>query len=250
MGRNAVRSVAAVLAAVSLVVAVTPGCIIKLGKGTGPDETEGAGGSGTTSNEGGATGEAGAGGSSLEEEIQMGEEAYAQLPPEELALASARAGHYTCALSGAIDSAVQLEGLDPATLDEEAILALLEQYAPGALEQAEAWLEGVDPSTLAYTVIPKPECEADYGCKYSSPCQQGHIPSVKHRCFVDDCGKAKCRTCPDIVNTLLQNIMIKAWCSYVCVETGISPPKVVAVGAGGVSALKNIFLGPICASYP
>ena len=63
-------------------------------------------------------------------------------------------------------------------------------------------------------------------------------------------GKAGCGTCPDIVNKLLQNVAIKAWCSYVCVETGTSPAKVVAVGAGGISALKNIFFGPVCISYP
>lgn len=63
-------------------------------------------------------------------------------------------------------------------------------------------------------------------------------------------GATGCGTCPDIVNKLLQNVAIKAWCSYVCVETGTSPAKVVAVGAGGISALKNIFFGPVCISYP
>ncbi|WP_437981243.1 hypothetical protein [Sorangium sp. So ce117] len=58
------------------------------------------------------------------------------------------------------------------------------------------------------------------------------------------------RTCPDFVNELLQNIMIRAWCSYVCVKTGTSPPEVVAVGAGAISALRNIYFGPVCVPYP
>jgi hypothetical protein len=199
-------------------------------------------------NGGSATGDGGAGAGTLEE-IKMGEEAYALLAAEERALASASAERYTCALSDAVESAFQREGIDPATLDEEALLALLARYAPGALEQADARLEGADPSPMEYKVIPKPECE-EQGCAYSPVCQQNYIPSVKHRCFVDNCGKSGCGGCPDIVNKLLQNVVIKTWCSYVCVESGTSPPKVVAVGAGGVSALKNIFFGPICVSYP
>jgi hypothetical protein len=207
-----------------------------------------AGGISAAGSDGGATADRGAGGSTLEE-IQMGEEAYAQLPPEELAVASARADHYTCALSDAVERMVQHDGIDPATLDEGALLALLAQYAPEALDQAEAQLEGADASPLQYKLIPKPECE-EQGCAYALPCQQNYIPSVKHRCFVENCGKSGCGGCPDIVNKLLQNVVVKTWCSYVCVESGTSPPKVVAVGAGGVSALRNIFFGPICVSYP
>ena len=250
MGRRAVRLVAAVFAAASLGVVVTPGCVIKLGKGTGPDETEGAGGSGATGSEGGTAGEAGAGGSYLDDEIQMGEEAYAQLDQQELAFASARAGHMTCALSGAVDTGIQVQGLDPESLDLEALLSLVEQYAPEATAEVDALLAGVDPSTLAYTVKPKPEC-MDQGCKYAEKCQKpGYIPEVSHVCFVDDCGPAKCRTCPDWVNDILQNIAFKTWCSYVCVQSGTSPPKVVAVGAGFISKFLNVFGGPFCIAHP
>lgn len=156
----------------------------------------------------------------------------------------------TCALSGAVDAGIQAQGLDPAALDEEELLALIEQYLPGAVEQASSWLDGVDPSMLAYTVNPKPEC-VDQGCEYSKKCQPPfHIPEVNHRCFIDDCGPARCRTCPDWINNILQNIAHKTWCSYVCVQTATTPPKVVAVGAGFVSKFFGLFGGPFCVPYP
>lgn len=244
MVRKAIRTVAAILSAAVLVLVVVPGCVIKIEKrnGPGPDETAGSGGSGTASNSGGTAGTAGT-------DLQEGEDTYAQLDPLELRTASAKAGFMTCALSGAVDTGIQVQGLDPNTLDLDALLALVEQYAPDASAQADTWLQSVDTSTLAYTVVPKPECE-DMGCKYKSPCQQGYIPSVKHVCFVDDCGPAKCRSCPDWINDILQHIAFKTWCSYVCVQTATSPPKVVAVGAGFISQLLNIYVGPICATYP
>ncbi|WP_433935468.1 hypothetical protein AB3662_12130 [Sorangium cellulosum] len=245
--------------------AVAPGCVIRVGPG---DEDGAWPGSSDGAPEGGASGDApvdddsggsspaddGTGGSGPAddgtgigpEEQQLAEEAYAHLDPEELAFASALAGNMTCALAGAVETAQ----LDPTAIDDETLRALLEQYAPGAMEQARAWLSGTDPAMLAYRVMPKFECERDYGCKYNSPCQQGYIPAVGHLCYVDDCGKAKCPTCPDFVNDLLQNIAIQSWCSYVCVKIGTSPPEVVAVGAGAISALRNIFFGPVCMPYP
>ncbi|WP_437793658.1 hypothetical protein [Sorangium sp. So ce693] len=79
--------------------------------------------------------------------------------------------------------------------------------------------------------------------------QRRTAPGAPH-CIINDCGKAKCPTCPDFVNDLLQNIVIRSWCSYVCVKTGTSPPEVVAVGAGAISALGNIYFGPVCMPYP
>ena len=174
MIRKAIRMAAAILSVAVLVLVVVPGCVIKIGKGNGPgpDETAGSGGSGTASSSGSTAGSGG-------NDLQMGEDTYAQLDPLELRTASAKAGYMTCALSGAVDTGIQLQGLDPNTLDLDAILALVEQYAPDASAQADTWLQSVDTSTLAYTVIPKPEC-IDQGCEYQTTCQQGYIPSVKH----------------------------------------------------------------------
>ncbi|HTN91887.1 MAG TPA: hypothetical protein VL242_49800 [Sorangium sp.] len=247
--------------------AVVPGCVIRMGPGDGDGAwpgsgdgdsapEDGAGGSGPADDGTGGSGPAddGTGGSEAvdegtgvsPEEQQIGEDAYAQIDPEELAFASALAGNMTCALTGAVESAQ----IDPTAIDDETLRALLEQYAPGAMDQARAWLAGIEPSTLAYTVMPKYECEEAYGCKPQPRCQQGYIPAMSHRCIINDCGKAKCPTCPDFVNELLQNLVIRSWCSYVCVKTGTSPPEVVAVGAGAISALRNIYFGPVCMPYP
>ncbi|WP_437969502.1 hypothetical protein WMF04_09455 [Sorangium sp. So ce260] len=256
IAKRATQGAAAVLVGLAGY-AVVPGCVIRMGPGDedrawhGSSEGDsapegGAGDSGPVDNGTGGSSPVDDGTGGSPEEQQLGEEAYAQLDPEELALASALAGNMTCALAGAVETAQ----LDPATIDDEILRALLEQYAPGALEQARAWLSGTDPSMLAYTVMPKYECEGDYGCQIHPRCQQGYIPAVNHRCIIDDCGKAKCRTCPDFVNEILQSAVIRSWCSYVCVQTATSPPKVVAVGAGAISAFSNIFFGPICIPYP
>jgi len=65
-------------------------------------------------------------------------------------------------------------------------------------------------------------------------------------CFVNDCGDAKCTSCPDWFPDVLKKLILSAWCSYVCVEPNVAYPKVVAVGAGGVSAFKGFFVGPYC----
>jgi hypothetical protein len=139
--------------------------------------------------------------------------------------------------------------LDPATLDEATLLGLLGQYGPVAAEQAEAWfLESIDPTTLSAVSGPKFECKGRYGCEYWTQCRANYIPSVTHSCYVDDCGPARCRTCPEFANELLRNLAIKSWCSYVCMEDGTS--NVVAVGAGAISAFRDTFVGALCIPYP
>ncbi|WP_437524682.1 hypothetical protein WME79_36480 [Sorangium sp. So ce726] len=208
MAKRATQGAAAVVLMGLAGYAVVPGCVIRVGPGdedgAWPSSSDrdsvpegGAGGSipvddgtGGSSTAGDGTG----GSSSVDdasvspEEQQLGEELYAQLDPEELAFASALAGNMTCALAGAVETAQ----IDPTAIDDETLRALLEQYAPGAMDQARAWLSSTDPSMLAYTLTPKYECARDFACKYTSECQQGYIPAVRHICFVDDCGKAKC----------------------------------------------------------
>jgi hypothetical protein len=83
------------------------------------------------------------------------------------------------------------------------------------------------------------------GCKTATDCKYV-APPVPHNCFVDDCGEAKCRNCPDWVAERLKAIVWKTWCSYVCVEFNTSPLKIVATGVGAVSAFRGNFVGPIC----
>lgn len=214
---------------------IVPGCVITIGPGTDDGTNDGteenpSGGNDSTIPE------------PTPSEQQIGEEIYAQLDPQELTIASTRAGLTTCALASTLDSL----NLDPSTLDDAAVANLLEQYGPAIEEQAATWFSGLEQSNLTYTKIPKHECTEQHGCKYSPQCKYNYMPPVSHFCLIDDCGKAKCRNCPDFVNELLQNVAISSWCSYVCVESGSSPPKVVAVGAGGISGFKNNFIGPYC----
>ncbi|WP_437896883.1 hypothetical protein [Sorangium sp. So ce124] len=180
-------------------------------------------------------------------EEDIGEQVYTQLDPHELALAQAKAGHLSCALAGTLDSL----NLDPSTLDDATLMSLIEQYGPAAAELADTWFsENIDSSMVSAVNGPKFECKRTHGCEYWTKCSLNYIPNVAHSCYVDDCGTAKCSTCPDFVNTLLQNIAIKAWCSYVCTEDGTRTPNIVAVGAGGISPLGNHFIGTFCLPYP
>jgi hypothetical protein len=235
MAKRTCSTVGGIVALGFLAFVVVPGCVITIGPGTDDGTNDGteenpSGEIDSTTNE------------PTPSEQQMGEEIYAQLDPQELAIASTRAGLTTCALASTLDSL----NLDPSTLDDAAIADLMEQYGPAIEEQAASWFSGIEQSNLTYTKMPKYECVQQYGCKHPATCQYKYIPPVDHLCLIDDCGKAKCRNCPDFVNDLLQNVVIKAWCSYVCVETGTSPPKVVAVGAGGISAFKGNFIGLLC----
>lgn len=167
-------------------------------------------------------------------------EAYEQIDSSELALASQKAGFVTTYLVGATEAL----GLDPMTLDEAALADLLQQAMPLAAEEADIWLATLDPAAAELSFSIKWECGRE-GCKNPTPC--GYFPPpVDHYCYVDDCGSAACRNCPEWVAERLKGLVWKTWCSYVCIEINTSPPKVVAVGAGAVSAFKGNFVGPLC----
>ena len=235
MSKRICSTLSSIVAFSFLAFVMVPGCVITIGPGT-DDETNNG------------TGEDPSGGNPripnepTPSEQQIGEDIYAELDPRELAVASTKAGLTTCALSSTLDSL----NLDPSTLDDAAIEALMEQYGPDVEQTAASWFAGIDQSNLTYTKVPKYECVEQYGCKYVAKCEHNYIPPVNHNCWIDDCGVAKCRSCPDWVNDLLKNIIITAWCSYVCTEDGSSPPKVVAVGAGGISKFKGNFVGLLC----
>ena len=209
------------------------GCVIHIGPGTGTGET--------SDPTGGAGGAVGTGGTTMTEQ-QEGEAAFAALDPQKLALASKKAGASTSYLAGALGSS----NLDPATTDEATIVGLMEQYAPGAEVAVNAWLASIDPSTLPLAVAPKVECQSDpFRCDFSTTCRNEPYASLTHRCYITDCGVAKCSACPDWFPDGFKKNLLKSWCAYVCVEQNVVNPKVVAVGAGGVSQI-NQFVQPYC----
>lgn len=230
--RSTLRSVVALG---FLAFVIVPGCVITIGPGTDDGTKDGteensSDGNGSTTNE------------PKPSEQQIAEDIYAQLDPQELAIASTRAGLTTCALASTLDSL----NLDPSTLDDAAIADLMAQSGPAIEEKAASWFAGIEQSNLVYTKTPKYECVEQYGCKYAAKCKYNYIPSGSYTCWIDDCGTAKCRNCPEFVNDLLKSLVIKAWCSYVCTEDGLAPQKVVAVGAGGISSFANNFVGLFC----
>jgi hypothetical protein len=234
MKRGWISRVSAVLFAALLGVVSVPGCVLKITTGEGTDTT-----GDPVGNDPGSTSSSPA--APTDEELQHLEMLLAKVDPAKLSYASALAGNTTCALVGTIEGL----GLDPTTLDEATLQALAEQHLQAASDQAKTWLASVDPVELSTTFTPKFECWKTHGCVRQSTCKSGYIPPVMHTCLIAECGKAGCGTCPEFVNDLLRNVAIKSWCSYVCLEDSPTP-EVVAIGAGAVSAFKDIFIGPFC----
>jgi hypothetical protein len=170
---------------------------------------------------------------------EQAEEALAQVDPEQLALAEAKAALTTAYLVAEVESL----GQDPSTLDETALEQLMQQYLPAASASADAWLATLDPSVLTTSIEPRIQCTEEYGCPYKAKCKY-NAPAVWHNCWVTDCGKSRCSICPDWIADLLKSLVLTSWCAYVCTENATN--KVVAIGAGGISAFKGYFVGPIC----
>jgi hypothetical protein len=219
------------LAAV-VVYSTTPGCVVRFGPSTDEDST----GDGTDT---GATPENPVAPEPTPEEEAAA--AFAQVDPQQLALAQAKSSLTTAYLVAQAESS----GIDPSTLDEAALEQLMQEYLPAAAASADAWLATLDPATIPAWHA-KHECQYDEGCVNRVPCQY-NAPPVQHWCQVTDCGKSRCSICPDWVADLLKSLVLRSWCAYVCVELGKpAQTSVVAIGAGGVSAFKGYFVGPIC----
>jgi hypothetical protein len=251
MRKRLLRHVTAMMGMVAIVYAMVPGCVIRVGSGaTDEDGTAPAGtpGSGTPDESEEETDDESAEGPDDETKTpeELAEEAFARGDPEEFALASAKATFTTYALAKMIESL----GLDSATLDEAELGELMVQYMPAAAAEAERWLSMIDPSTLLLDLMPRYECTDKFGCTYATRCKYAvpgySLPSVRHLCFVTDCGDARCSTCPTWIGEILSHLVIRSWCAYVCVEEGVYKGKPVAIGAGGISPLQGAFIGPIC----
>ncbi|KYF48783.1 hypothetical protein BE04_25120 [Sorangium cellulosum] len=71
-------------------------------------------------------------------------EALAQVDPEQIVLAQAKASLTTAYLVAQAESS----GIDPSTLHEAALEQLMQQYLPAAAASADAWLATLDPATF------------------------------------------------------------------------------------------------------
>jgi hypothetical protein len=154
----------------------------------------------------------------------------------ENALAASALAYY---LDGEIASA------DPTT--QAAILNLMSQDSSMAQAAVMSWLKmSIDPSTIQTGgVMSKYEC-TDLGCPYTGKCYNSGSSwdGISHRCSVTDCGVSQCTKCPDWFPPFLKHLVFKSWCAYVCVQTGITDPPVVAIGAVGVQDDGTTFPKP------
>ncbi|KYF74307.1 hypothetical protein BE11_01615 [Sorangium cellulosum] len=217
-----------------------PGCTITIGPGksdpveeesTTGDDREEPGGATTTPEEP----------AEPEGPAAPEEPSFEDMDPQELAIASARAGFTAYYLTGTAASL----GLDPATLDEATLAQLVEQYLPVAAAEADRWLATLDPAALPLAVIPRTEWLKEFGCPFSLPCEYSG-PPVDHRCYVTDCADAKCRQCPEMFAEIASRLVFKSWCTYICVQTGTSPPKEVADGIVFMTHWGDKSVGPWC----
>lgn len=230
--RRITLKIGALVLAVAIGSLTVPGCVIQIGPGTtsGDPSNPSEPSSGTT----------GGMGKTPEEQA---EEAFANLNPEERTLAVAKASATTSFLAGTIESL----NLDPATVDNAALYGLMDQYAPTSAMAVDDWLATLDPSMLPIASwTPKNECGSLHGCSYAADCQNEPYASHAHRCFVTDCGDAKCKSCPSWFPDKLKYLLLKSWCAYVCVEVNVTSPKIIAVGAAGVSRFNDVLVGPFC----
>ncbi|AGP34352.1 hypothetical protein [Sorangium cellulosum] len=206
MSKNILTNPGALLTAVAFGVLMVPACTIHLRQGgedgsddtqPEPDDTQPAPDDTQPSPTDGGAG--------FTPEEQEAIEAARKADPVELALTQAKAGYAAYALSGLTESQI----VDPATIDDETLLRLIEENAPLAWEMAEQWVASLDPTTLSYGYPIKVECMAPpFLCNSSVSCDFAKV------CILDDCGDGKCKPCPDTWG--LGNLITDGWCTYTC----------------------------------
>jgi hypothetical protein len=195
-------------------------CVIRIGTGGDedlPDDAAGGSAGGPASAGSGAgTPEQGGSGEvtpwSAEEQQAI---AVIEGANPDAAIRSAFIGEYTASGLAAL---LEASAPDPAAIDVEGLAALVDQYAPGVLEDAGAWAAALDESAVqAATITPKPECEQSHGrmCSPSWGCLYENIGWST--CILTGCGKGACPTCPSLFD--LDALIVQKWCSYTCVST-------------------------------
>jgi hypothetical protein len=138
-------------------------------------------------------------------------------------------------LQGNVEQAIELQGLDPDTIDEATMGQLIDEAWPASLDQAEAWLSTLDPSVFdAQLKPPSSECLA-MGCPEAILCDSKFYKK-EITCFLQACGDGACNLCPDWFGPL-KNLGSNGWCSYVCMD---GPTVVGSAGLVKVPILGDI----------
>lgn len=146
------------------------------------------------------------------------EPAFQDAEPVQVVREGLKASTASYLVQGTVEQAIELQGLDPATLDEATVQQLMDDAWPGAVEQADLWLSTLDPSAFEAAVHPSAAYCSGLGCPSKIWCDSKHYNKTI-TCELQACGDAACKGCPDWFGPL-KHLVIKAWCSYVCKDGG------------------------------
>jgi hypothetical protein len=221
-----IARVAALLLCGSLGALLVPGCVIRIGPGTGEDTS-----TDPTSTEGEPDGTDNPNEAGMTPEEQAALESFESVDPDEFRFKTAATIYAASACASLVESRIP----DPDAVDLETVSALFEQYAPIAVDEAMVWLDSVDPSVIPVDIKPDFSCRNDpYRCPDTVACSFGSEPYI---CWVTQCGKGPCPWCP-----FLDSLVYKHYCVYGCTMSD----KLV----GGAIMLKtrfgNSWNGPRC----
>ncbi|UQA63194.1 hypothetical protein [Polyangium aurulentum] len=207
MNRNIIHKIVAIgLLATAAAISV-PACVIRIGPGT--DIGDDSGDDGTPSDQNGDSNGSTDGDTTSEE--QAAAEAIAMADP----VALSRANLIADAAAYNVAGLVELNGGDPALLDEATTLQLLEQYWPQAEQAAIQWVDSLDPAAIPLAgIVTRPECADTHGCRYTEKCLFDGVGSL---CPVVGCGDGACKACPTIFGDL-SKIIVTGWCSHTCMK--------------------------------
>lgn len=224
---------AAALLLVGIIAAMAvPACTIRLQQGNGDEsedrqakppgdgEQSAPGGAGLPSeDEPGDDEQTAPGGAGLpsedEEDVAAFMEVLGRSDPHELALLDLKTQYAASALAAMVQEQV---GADPEIIDPAVVQQIIDAYAPLVWEQAEQWVNTLDPSTVELArVVPREECvdKWDFGCRRKSYCDF-HDGKTYATCLVTGCGEGRCPVCPRFLN--LDSLIFKGWCSYTCMR--------------------------------
>ena len=208
---------------------LSPACVIQIGPGGSGDSTGKDQGATTSAGAGAGGGSGTSGGSG------GGADAFAGIDPEALDKATLKASALSYNMFGLVNSS----DLGPGIVDQATLDALVQQLAPTAEATVNTWLSTIDSSTIQ-TAGNQPdwECTDKLKCPYVRKCSNAPYNGIPHNCWVNTCGSAKCKSCPDWLPESFKTIYLKSWCGYVCTDNSF-PQKIVAAGLGGVTQFSD-----------
>lgn len=233
MKRKLVHSVVAVVTLLLTWALVAPGCVLRIGTG-GPEDTGDVGG-GAVGGGAAGTGATGGGDTGISQKDIDDGNALLAAHPEEVALGTLKASYTTLALSNLVFDGTT----DPN--DVAAVEALVEQYTPIAIEEAESWMAALDASTLQQAIE----------LVYSYPLQCVYEPYLcspklvncpwlgeDHICYLSECGIGTCSFCPFSFPA-----PVRSWCIHSCFRMGDGS---FVGNAVYITLVGGVRLGPIC----